>query len=94
MCVLSSRTHDVGDASDDGWSTQAEGVFSPLNGVGAAARRAGTECSGPWPRGCKYSPHFKGDLVDLPAKASLRSDADTQSDRRLIVDADVSGLVR
>jgi hypothetical protein len=38
--------------------------------------------------------HFKGDLVDLAGKSRLRSDADTLSDRGLIVDANVSGLVR
>ena len=38
--------------------------------------------------------HFKGDLVDLAGKSSLRADADTLGDRCLIVDADVSSLVR
>src|SRR5688500_13285563 len=38
--------------------------------------------------------HFKGDLVDLAGKSRLRADADPLGDRRLIVDADVSRLVR
>src|SRR5512133_465862 len=40
------------------------------------------------------SPYFQSDLVDLAGKSSLRTDADSLSDRCLIVDADVSGLVR
>src|SRR5687767_3038243 len=40
------------------------------------------------------APHFKGDLVDLASEARLGADADAESDRRLIVDADVGRLVR
>src|SRR3954463_9461009 len=38
--------------------------------------------------------YFEGDLVDLAGKSSLRADADTLSDRCLIVDANVSSFVR
>ena len=38
--------------------------------------------------------HFKSYFVDLACKSSFRADADTFGDRCLIVDADISRLVR